>query len=123
MAHFAEIDQNNIVLRVIVAEQDFINSGAVGDPAHWIQTSYNTYAGEHKLGNTPLRKNYAGVGFTYDPVRDAFYSPKPEGTWILNEQTCLWERPIPYPQDGQMYYFDEQQQTWVVTTDPLLMGQ
>lgn len=118
MSHFAKLE-NGIVTEVIVAEQDFINSGAVGDPAAWIQTSYNTHAGEHKLGGTPFRKNYAGIGFVYDASRDAFYMPKPEGNWILNEHSCAWERPIPCPQDGQMYYFDEQQHTWVITDDPL----
>ena len=77
MAHFAEINNDNIVQRVIVAEQDFINSGAVGDSSRWIQTSYNTHGGQHSLGGTPLRKNYAGVGFTYDQDKDAFIQPKP----------------------------------------------
>lgn len=89
MAHFAEIDQNNIVQRVIVAEQDFIDSGAVGDPANWIQTSYNTFGGTHPEGR-PLRMNYAGIGYTYDPVRDAFIPPKPGEGWILDESTCRW---------------------------------
>lgn len=90
MSHFAQVI-DGIVVQVIVAEQDFINSGAVGDPAQWIQTSYNTYAGEHPQG-TPLRKNFAGIGFIYDAQRDAFYAPKPPGNWQLNEQTCLWEQ-------------------------------
>lgn len=92
MSHYAQIDQNNIVINVIVAEQDFIDSGAVGDPAQWIQTSYNTLAGKHLLGGTPLRKNYAGIGYTYDPVRDAFIPPRPTGSWRLNETTCQWEQ-------------------------------
>lgn len=90
MAHFAQIE-NNIVVQVIVAEQDFINSGAVGNPANWIQTSYNTSGGVHSQGGTPLRKNYAGIGFTYDADRDAFIPPKPEGNYTLNEESCLWE--------------------------------
>lgn len=95
MSHFAQIDSNNIVVNVIVAEQDFIDSGVVGDPKLWVQTSYNTYAGAHKLGGTPLRKNYAGVGYTYDPQRDAFIPPKPDdGEYVLNEDTCLWT-PVP----------------------------
>jgi len=128
MSHFAKIDQNNCVQQVIVAEQDFINSGAVGDPNSWIQTSYNTYGGRHLEGRTPLRKNYAGIGMIYDPSRDAFYWPMPEnsGTWILNEQTCLWERPIPMPDDAgpdRWYVWNESLQQWQITTDPLLMGQ
>lgn len=91
MSHFAKINENGIVEQVIVAEQDFINTGILGDPSTWIQTSYNTYGGLHPEGR-PLRKNYAGIGFTYDPVRDAFIPPQPEeGSWVLNEDTCLWE--------------------------------
>lgn len=89
MAHFAEI-QNNIVVRVIVAEQDFIDSGAVGDPKNWIQTSYNTVKGQHTKGGTPLRKNFAGVGFTYDRVLDAFIPPKPSKEYKLDKKTCTW---------------------------------
>lgn len=94
MSHFAQIDENNIVTRVLVIEQDVIDTGLFGDPATWIQTSYNTYGGEHALGGTPLRKNYAGIGFTYDPVRDAFIPPNENEGWILNETTCLWEKPV-----------------------------
>jgi hypothetical protein len=89
MAHFAQIDENNIVTQVIVAEQDFIDSGLV--EGTWIQTSYNTVGGVHTQGGEPLRKNYAGIGFTYDATRDAFIPPKPDGDWVLNEDTCLWE--------------------------------
>jgi hypothetical protein len=112
MSHFAQIDENNIVTQVIVAEQEFINSGAVGDPSKWIQTSYNTHAGQHPEGR-PLRKNYAGIGFTYDPDRNAFISPKPHESWILNEDTCLWESPVPYPNDGEMYSWNENSLQWV----------
>jgi len=92
MSHFAKVE-NGIVTKVIVAEQDFIDSGVVGDPADWIQTSYNTRDGVHILGGTPLRKNYASKGYSYDSVRDAFIPPKPiEGNWILNEDTCQWEQ-------------------------------
>ena len=127
MSHFARINENNIVTEVIVAEQDFINTGILGDPSKWIQTSYNTYGGEHLQGRTPLRKNYAGIGMIYDPVRDAFYWPMPEnsGTWILNEQTCLWERPIPMPNDAgpdRWYVWNESAQQWQITTDPLKVG-
>ena len=114
MSHFAEVDSTNTVLRVIVAEQDFINSGAVGDPAHWIQTSYNTHGGVHALGGTPLRKNYAGIGYTYDTSRDAFIPPKPFASWVLNETTANWEAPIPYPTNGKMYHWNEETIQWVV---------
>ena len=116
MAHFAEVDSTNIVLRVIVADQDFINSGAVGDSAHWIQTSYNTYGGVHALGGTPLRKNYAGLGYTYDASRDAFIPPKPFASWVLNETTANWEAPVPMPTNGKMYRWDEETIQWVVVT-------
>lgn len=113
MAHFAEIDPNtNIVLRVIVAEQDFINSGAVGDSFRWIQTSYNTFGGVHKNGGYPLRKNYAGVGFTYDKTKDAFIAPQPFPSWTLNETTCLWEAPVAYPDDGKTYRWNEEITNW-----------
>ena len=116
MSHFAEVDSTNIVLRVIVAELDFINSGAVGDPAHWIQTSYNTHGGVHALGGTPLRKNYAGIGYTYDVSRDAFIPPKPFASWVLNETTANWDAPVPMPTDGKMYRWDESTIQWVVVT-------
>lgn len=120
MSHFAEISgSNNIVTRVIVAEQDFINSGAVGDPSNWIQTSYNTHYGVHYApnttepdGGTQLRKNYAGIGYTYDRSRDAFYSPQPFQSWILNEDTCWWEAPVPYPDDDRDYLWDEDSCVW-----------
>lgn len=99
MSHFAHI-KDGIVTEVIVAEQEFINSGCVGDPASWVQTSYNTLGGVHYRPDTrepsedqskAFRKNYAGVGYTYDPVRDAFIPPCPGPEWVLNETTCLWE--------------------------------
>ena len=101
MAHFAEIDQNNSVVKVLVTDSNDLN----GDEGYqwlidnlggtWIKTSYNTFGGLHLLGGQPLRKNYAGVGYTYDAERDAFIPPKPEGVgWILNEETCQWENPI-----------------------------
>jgi hypothetical protein len=111
MAHFAQIDENNIVVQVIVAEQDFIDSGAVGDSSKWIQTSYNTHAGQHPDGR-PLRKNYAGIGYTYDSVRDAFIPPKPFESWLLNEETCLWYPPVPMPNDDKYYIWDEETISW-----------
>ena len=118
MAHFAQINEENIVTQVIVAEQDFINSGAVGDPAQWIQTSYNTRAGQHIQGGTPLRKNYAGIGYTYNRDHDAFVPPKPFPSWVLNLATALWEPPTPHPNNGEMYGWDEATQSWQQLTNP-----
>ena len=111
MSHFAKLD-NNIVTEVIVAEQDFIDSGVVGDSSLWVQTSYNTYGNVHKLGGTPFRKNYAGIGFTYDQTKDAFIPLKPFTSWTLNETTCRWEAPVAYPDDGKLYLWNEENQTW-----------
>jgi hypothetical protein len=122
MAHYAEIDENNIVKRVIVAEQDFIDSDAVGDSSNWIQTSYNTRGGVHYTPNSDepdggiaLRKNYAGIGFIYDSDRDAFYTSQPYPSWSLNEDSCLWESPVPCPDDGKMYRWNEDNQNWELT--------
>jgi len=112
MAHFAQIDENSTVIQVIVVEQVVINTGLFGDPATWIQTSYNTHGGVHSQGGTPLRKNYAGIGYTYDISRDAFVPPKPYPSWILNEDTCLWEAPVPMPEDGNQYLWDELSLSW-----------
>ena len=111
MSHFAKVE-NGIVTQVIVIEQDVLASGLWGDPASWVQTSYNTYGGQHILGGTPLRKNYAGIGFTYDSVRDAFIAPQPFNSWLLNEDTCQWEAPIPMPVDGKLYTWDEETVSW-----------
>ena len=125
MGHFAEISgSNNIVIRILVAEQDFINTGAVGSPSNWVQTSYNTRGGVHYApnSNTPdggiaLRKNYAGLGHTYDKTRDAFIAPKPYSSWELNEDTCQWEAPVTYPDvaEGEETYYkwDEDTKSWV----------
>ena len=118
MSHFAQIDGNNIVTQVIVIEQDVVDTGLFGDPNSWIQTSYNTSGGIHLLGGTPLRKNYAGIGYTYDSTRDAFIPPKPFNSWTLNETTCLWEAPIPMPDDGKMYSWDEETTSWIEITLP-----
>ena len=114
MAHFAQIDNTNTVIQVIVAEQDFIDSGAVGDPTKWIQTSYNTQGGIHTQGGTPLRKNYAGVGYTYDLSRDAFIPPQSFPSWLLDEESCLWEAPVAYPGDEGIYRWDEDTLSWVL---------
>ena len=118
MSHFAQIDGNNIVTQVIVIEQDVVDTGLFGDPNSWIQTSYNTSGGIHLLGGTPLRKNYAGIGYTYDSTRDAFIPPKPFNSWTLNETTCLWEAPILMPDDGKMYSWDEETTSWTEITMP-----
>ncbi len=108
MSHFAKIE-NGIVTQVIVAEQDVIDSGLFG--TGWVQTSYNTYGGQHPEGR-PLRKNYAGIGYTYDLNRDAFIPPQPYASWVLDENTCLWNSPIPMPDDGQSYVWNEEQSVW-----------
>ena len=112
MSHFAKVE-NGIVTQVIVADQDVINSGLFG--AGWVQTSYNTHAGVHSEGGTPMRMNYAGIGYVYDIVRDAFYSPSPFPSWILDDATCIWQPPIPRPSTG-MYYWDEPTLSWVEHT-------
>lgn len=114
MSHFAKID--NIVAQVIVAELDFINLGAVGDPASWFQTSYNTQGGKHINVGTPFRKNYAGIRYTYDASLDAFISPKPFPSWVLVADTCLWNAPIAMPSDGKAYAWDEATQAWQEAT-------
>ena len=111
MAHFAKV-QDGIVTKVIVAEQEFFDSFVDTTPGQWIQTSYNTYAGQHSNGGTPLRKNFAGIGYTYDADRDAFIPPKPFASWVLDEDSCLWEAPIPRPDDGNQYVWNEETQTW-----------
>jgi hypothetical protein len=113
MAHFAQIDENNIVTQVLVIDQETINTGHFGDPSSFIQTSYNTIAGVHQLGGTPLRKNFAGIGYIYDSVRDAFYAPQPFPSWTLNEHTCFWESPTPMPTDGKVYTWDEDILSWI----------
>ena len=118
MSHFAQIDENNIVTQVIVIEQDMVDTGLFGEPPSWIQTSYNTSGGVHKLGGTPLRKNYAGIGYSYDVTRDAFIPPKPFNSWVLNEDTCVYEAPIPMPNDGKMYSWNEDTLAWIEITIP-----
>lgn len=112
MSHYAKVE-NNIVVQVIVAEQDVIDSGLFG--TGWIQTSYNTRGNQHPE-NRPLRKNFAGIGFTYDPVKDAFIPPQPYPSWTLNEETCLWNPPKAYPSDGKLYTWEESASEWVKAT-------
>ena len=118
MAHFAEVDENNIVLRVLVVDdlhesngQEFLAT-TLGLGGTWIKTSYNTQGGVHTSGGTPLRKNYAGIGYTYDEGRDAFIPPKPYASWTLNETSCLWEAPVAYPSDGKIYSWNEATTSW-----------
>jgi hypothetical protein len=134
MASFAKIE-NNIVIAVhsvvneVLHDVNGIEQESIGiqflknlynEPnANWKQASYNTFGGIHKLGKTPLRKNYAGIGYTYDEDKDAFIPPKPFNSWILNKDTCLWEAPIPIPNDASVnikYYWNEETQSWILQT-------
>jgi hypothetical protein len=110
MSHYAKVE-NGIVTQVIVADQEFIDSGVVGHG--WVQTSYNTHKNQHPEGR-PLRGNYAGSGFTYDAVNDVFYAPSPFPSWVLNTSTWTWEAPVPCPQDGKTYLWKEENQYWDV---------
>lgn len=118
MSHFAKVE-NGIVTEVLVISQEVVDSGMFGNPASFIQTSYNTRGGVHygpdgkPDGGIALRKNYAGIGYSYDPVLDAFIPPQPFPSWLLNEDTCLWEPPVPYPDDGKVYVWDEATLSWV----------
>lgn len=115
MAHYAKVS-NGIVEKVIVAEADFFDTFVDSSAGRWIQTSYNTYGGVHSNGGTPLRKNYAGIGYTYDSTRDAFIPPQPYASWTLNDTTCLWEPPTAMPTDGQVYNWNEATTSWDVVT-------
>ena len=126
MAHFTKLNQNNIVITVNVVHNnellvdgveneqkgvDFLNN-LFNTNDNWKQTSYNTRGGVHKLGGTPFRKNYAGVGYTYDEVKDAFIEPQPYPSWTLNEDTCQWEAPVAFPNDGKSYNWNESTTSW-----------
>jgi len=121
MAHFAQLNANNIVERVLVVNDNdatteengiaFLQS-LYGSNETWKQTSYNTRGGVHINGGTPFRKNYACIGYKYDADKDAFIPPKPYESWTLNETTCLWEAPVVYPDDGERYNWNEETQTW-----------
>ena len=127
MSHYAQVI-DNIVEQVIVAEQDFIDSGAVGDPSNWIQCSYNTrnnihYDSETNLpdGGTPLRGNYPAIGWIYDPIRDIFHAPQPYPSWTFNETTLAWDSPIPCPPPNRdnlnlMWVWNEASLSWVEQT-------
>jgi len=119
MSYFAEIDTANLVTRVIAISQENIDTGNWGNPSNWIQTSYNTRGGKHydqegvEDSGVALRKNYAGVGYTYDADKDAFIPPKPYPSWTLVEATCNWEAPVAYPDDDKRYRWDEDVINWV----------
>lgn len=122
MAHFAEINEDNVVIRTIVINNDDADTEEAGKDfiantlnlsGTWLKTSYNTVGGVHTLGGTPYRKNYGGVGTIYDPVNDAFIAVKPHESWILNPTTYLWEAPIPYPTDGKRYVWSEPENSWL----------
>ena len=118
MAHYAFLDENNMVTEVIVGKDE--GEDDVDWEQHYGQfrgqmcrrTSYNTQGGTHLLGGTPFRKNYAGIGYTYDAERDAFIPPRPYASWILDDNTCDWQPPVAYATDGQPYVWDETTQTW-----------
>jgi hypothetical protein len=112
MAHFAKVVDGK-VSQVIVAEPEFFQTFVDSSPGEWIQTSYNTHGGVHATGGTPMRKNYAGIGFTYDRTKDAFIPPQPFASWVLDDNTCLWNAPVAMPQDGKVYNWDEATTAWV----------
>ena len=129
MAHFAELDIFKKVIKVLVVddkdtqdndsnEVESVGAKYLHDAfgGTWLKTSYNTHRGAHQLGETPFRKNYAGRGYTYDETRDAFIPPKPFPSWTLNESTCQWDSPIPYPNDGQEYKWNEAAISWELKT-------
>ena len=111
MAHFAKVSDGKVV-QVIVAEPEFFQTFVDTSPGEWIQTSYNTKGGVHANGGTPLRKNYAGIGYTYDRTRDAFIPPKPYASWTLDDSTCLWSAPTPMPTEGGPYVWNESTLSW-----------
>jgi hypothetical protein len=124
MAHYAFLNENNIVTEVIVGKDEGENG--IDWEQHYGEfrgqtckrTSYNTSGGVHTQGGTPLRKNYAGIGYTYDSTRDAFISPKPYNSWVLNETSCLWGAPTPMPNDGKIYSWDEETTSWIEISSP-----
>lgn len=121
MAHYAILNENNVVTQVFVGKDEH-ELGPDGQPWDWEayygakRTSYNTQVGVHLTGGTPYRKNYAGIGYVYDETRDAFIPPKPYSSWTLDEATCLWAAPSPYPEDGKRYAWSEPDQLWLEVT-------
>ena len=118
MSHFAKVTDGKVT-QVIVAEKEFFDTYVDSTPGEWIQTSYNTHGGVHSNGGTPLRKNFAGIGYTYDAGRDAFIPPKPYASWTLNESSCLWEAPTPMPvEEGKIFVWDEETVSWIEFVPP-----
>jgi hypothetical protein len=111
MGHFAKVVDSKVV-SVIVAEPEFFDTFVDSSPGQWLQTSYNTQGGVHKNGGTPLRGNYAGIGYHYDPVADVFYAPQPYASWVLSPLTFLWEAPVAMPADGKSYEWNEATTSW-----------
>ena len=111
MAHFAKVIDNKVI-NVIRAEQSFFDTFIDDTPGEWIQTSFNTECGEHRLGGTPLRKNFAGVGHIYDRAKDAFYAPQPYPSWTLDESTCSWNPPVAMPSNPSMHIWNETTKAW-----------
>lgn len=126
MAHYALLDNNNVVTQVFVGRDEDDVAGGITDwevyyaPEGFTckRTSYNTRGGIHTNGGTPFRKNYAGIGYTYDEARDAFIPPKLFPSWLLDDDTCLWNAPVPYPTDGNPYTWDESNQMWILAEQP-----
>jgi hypothetical protein len=118
MGHFAEVDRNNTVVRIVLIDQETINTGKLGSPDRWIETSTHTRGGKHydqdgvEDDGVPLRYNYAGIGMTYDKDRDAFIPQQPYPSWVLNDDTCEWDAPTPYPDDDKRYDWDEDTTSW-----------
>lgn len=112
MGHFAKVVDGK-VSQVIVAEPEFFDTFVDSSPGTWLQTSYNTHGNQHTNGGTPLRGNYAGIGYTYDSANDVFYAPQPYPSWILNQSTWTWEAPTPMPADGKPYKWDEPTLSWI----------
>ena len=119
MGHYAFLDENNVVTEVITGKDE--GEGGIDWEQHYAEfrgqpckrTSYNTQGGQHLNGGTPFRKNYAGIGYTFDAERDAFIPPKPYASWVLDEAKCHWDSPIPHPADGKFYRWDEETVSWI----------
>jgi hypothetical protein len=111
MAHFAKVT-DGVVTQVIVAEPEFFQTFVDTSPGQWIQTSYNTHGGVHLQGGTPLRKNFAGIGYSYNATEDCFVPPQPYASWTLDTNTCLWQPPVAMPTDDKMYRWNETAQAW-----------
>jgi len=115
MGHFAKVVDGKVT-QVIVAEPDFFDTFVDSSAGTWLQTSYNTHGGQHTNGGTPLRGNYAGIGYTYDATNDVFYAPQPYASWTISAPTWTWEAPVAYPTDGKPYKWDEATTSWVEVT-------